>query len=129
VNKKDIEKLVLWLVIALFISTVFGQFLQSYMQSFIKNSSQFGLSSSWIPPFGMSHVDFLNYGIILVKVLSYATNVVIASWLFKISESKKYLWLALGFLASWWALAVFAYYKYHLNQSDNINELVTDNKE
>jgi hypothetical protein len=112
-NKKNIENLVLWLLIAGIISSFYSPITLKYLTSlftecFIKGSSK---SSSNIL-FGLTPGDLVLHSVLLGTILSKLVNVVVAVWLYGVVKSKRALWVALGLFSGLWALPLFAYY-YH----------------
>jgi len=111
-NRKNIEKLIVWLTGALVISTIGGPILGEYSKSIIDS----GNSSI---PFGMSKGNFI-LQILYVKIFAQSlVNIVIAFWVFKTTTSKKLLLVIFSLLAGWWALPVFIYHQFFTKDAHN----------
>ena len=111
-TKSSLEQLVAWLVAALAIKVIVGKsaslYIQTKQSSATTASEQVHLMSQAM---AYQEAAFLIFGLLV--------NLVIAVWLFKHTASKNILWAALGLLASWWALVVFALHHYSVAKHEN----------
>lgn len=109
---EDVQKLVLWLSIALSINFLAGltsAYFSQFLLSSISDPSPEMLISA-------ESIQYINY---LKAATHLAVNLIIAFWLYKVTSSKKYFWGLLGVVAKWWALALFVLYDYLLKHEDS----------
>lgn len=111
-DRSSIEKLVLWLVVALVIQYLAGQGASLYIQA-----QQDGAISEAERIHVIARA--MNYREGYQIVAGLLVNIVISIWLFQQAATKKYFWVLLGFAAKWWALPIFAWWLYAGNQSKN----------
>jgi len=112
--KEKIENLVCWLAFALALQFVLSKGVGLYfdMTVMVNPTANDGSISSLI-----SGLVYEKHFSILLGLL---VNMVIAIWLYRNSNTRKFVWALLGIFAKWWALPIFAYYLF-LEKSDREN--------
>ena len=111
-DRLSIEKLALWLVIALVIQYLVGQGASFYIQA-----QQDSAATDAERIHAMAQA--MNYKEAYQIIVGLLVNAVISFWLYQQATTKKYLWAVLGFSAKWWALPIFAWWLYAGSQSKN----------
>ena len=108
-NTKEIEKLLLIIVIALVIETLITTGSAIALQWAMDVNSPSEVRNSFI-------YHFTKY----VRIFSpLFFGLFIGYWLYSVSTSKRVLWLLLGVLGSWWSLVIYALYKYSTLNTKN----------
>jgi len=109
---EDVEKLALWLAVALSINFLAGlasaYFTQSVLDTVSDPSSGAHISAQ--------SLQYINY---FKTAAHIAVNFIIGFWLYKVTPSKRFFWALLGVVAKWWALALFVLYDYLLKHEES----------
>lgn len=100
-NKQKLEQLLCLVVIALVIEFILGTGVSLFINKMAASRS-YSDSSFWL--FTVLPIFKL--------FLAHIVGAVLGWWLYTVSDVKKNLWFFLGLFAVWWALLVFALFKY-----------------
>ena len=105
VDRRSVEKLVGYLVIALVVQGLYRLYVWNLAGSMSPGDFSPGGD-------GFELADRLSFLSNLGVLISVSTNIAIALWLWIQAETKGFRWALLGLFANWWALPIYGYYRF-----------------